>query len=476
MDATISTARIDNARMNNTIDNQGIPPLAGLCSYEAAALPGYSLETSVNLLRRYNYLKTQLNQILAAHLAHTPEWEVKCAMSLHLWLDAEHAASLRARVAEMREPPLGLDKVPDARLETWLNELIRAESTTELLIGVYRVARTELIATLERHLRETNPLADFPTCRILRQVLLEERQMLEWGEAAIRALDPNNLGASWEAHTWSYLNVAGGLEGRLEPHPTTTANLPTARSDGKPYQMAVTPRRDARFQDSFNRSAMIDSYYDDPSLQPDERIYALLYKRLREMDVPEWMAPILYKTKGKPFAYYHDLSRQLWDECRHAMMGEVGLARDGIPFYAYPLDLKTSSALNEHFSPLDAHTVLWGIEQSLMARDTGKQYEWTIARDGQDDLAVTFQDFDWADEVLHAQIGRRWLTSEFENAEAMRQHASKVLEALHQKMELYAQRSSQEPWWTDFLERARANVASRGKVSDQGVTATATKD
>ena len=65
MDATISTARIDNARMNNTTDNQGIPPLAGLCSYEAAALPGYSLETSVNLLRRYNYLKTQLNQILA---------------------------------------------------------------------------------------------------------------------------------------------------------------------------------------------------------------------------------------------------------------------------------------------------------------------------------------------------------------------------------------------------------------------------
>ena len=89
---------------------------------------------------------------------------------------------------------------------------------------------------------------------------------------------------------------------------------------------------------------------------------------------------------------------------------------------------------------------------------------------------MTFQDFDWADEVLHAQIGRRWLTSEFENPEAMRQHASKVLEALHAKMELYAQRSSQEPWWTDFLERARANVASRGKVSDQGVTATATKD
>ena len=51
-------------------------------------------------------------------------------------------------------------------------------------------------------------------------------------------------------------------------------------------------------------------------------------KRLREIDVPEMMAPILFKTHGKPWEYYRDMSRQLWDEARHAMMGEVGcLAR-----------------------------------------------------------------------------------------------------------------------------------------------------
>jgi hypothetical protein len=443
--------------MNNSqINNLGIPPLAGLCSYEAAADPGYSVETSVELMRRYNYLKTQLNQILAAHLARTPEWEVKCGLSLHLWLDAEHAASLRARVGEMREPPLGLDKVPDARLEQFLAEVIRAETTLELMIGVYRVARAELIQTLERHLAETNPLADYPTRRVLKQILLEEREMLEWGEAAIRALE-DGTGKHWEAHTRAFLEAAGGLSGDA---PVLEHSF-TPRSDGTAYVMDATANRDARFEDSFNRSAEIDQYYSDPKRPLDERIYALLYKRLREMDVPEWMAPIIFKTKGKPFTYYVDLSRQLWDECRHAMMGEVGLARDGVPFYQYPLDLKSSASLNQHFSPLDAHVILWGIEQSLMARETGKQFEWTIARDGQDDLAATFQDYDWADEVLHAQIGRRWLQSEFENYAAMQKHYEQVMPKWSESSAKYSDRSSQEPWWEKFLEVARKNAKAR---------------
>lgn len=62
------------------VDNLGIPPLAGLCSYAEACRVGYSVEQSVELLKRYNYVEAQLNTILAAHLPRTPEWEVKCAM------------------------------------------------------------------------------------------------------------------------------------------------------------------------------------------------------------------------------------------------------------------------------------------------------------------------------------------------------------------------------------------------------------
>jgi hypothetical protein len=56
----------------------------------------------------------------------------------------------------------------------------------------------------------------------------------------------------------------------------------------------------------------------------------MLYKRIREIDVPEMMASIIYETKGKDWEYYRDMTRQLWDEARHAMMGEVGFASLGV--------------------------------------------------------------------------------------------------------------------------------------------------
>ena len=439
------------------IDNLGISPLAGLCTYEEAQRPGIGVERNVELLRRYNFVMSRLNLVLAAHLPATPEWEVKGAISLHLWLDAEHATSLRSRISEMREPPLHLDQVPDDRLEALMEEVIRAGSTLELLVGVYRVVRGDLVQSLRKHLADTNPLADHPTRRALRLILLEEEETLTWGETAISALSRSAADGqtvlAFEKHLRAFLEAAGGLYGDL--HPSGQA-LPTARWDGAPYQMDVVPRRDARFRDPFNRAARVDDYYTDDSLPFEERVMAMMCKRLREMDVPEWMGPILFKTSGKPWEYYRDVSRQLWDEARHAMMGEVGFIRGQVPFYRYPVDFRTSNALNLEFSPLEAHTVLWAIEQSQMPRKTGKRYEWTIARDGKDNLAVTFQDYDWADEVLHAQIGRRWLEADYENAEAMRNAGSAIQERLVAVMERLAERSAQVPWWPALLDDLRS--------------------
>ena len=56
----------------------------------------------------------------------------------------------------------------------------------------------------------------------------------------------------------------------------------------------------------------------------------MLFKRLREIDVPEMMASIIAETPGKPWQYYVDMTRQLWDEARHAMMGEAGFVQAGI--------------------------------------------------------------------------------------------------------------------------------------------------
>ncbi len=44
-------------------------------------------------------------------------------------------------------------------------------------------------------------------------------------------------------------------------------------------------------------------------------------------------------------------------------------------------------------------------------------------------LSALFQDYDWADEVLHARIGRDWYLKEFKNApEGVRLRRSKLVE------------------------------------------------
>lgn len=443
-------------RVNN--NNLGLIPLAGVCSYEDACKVGYDIDHNVSLLRRYLYSESQLNQILAAHITNVPEWEVKGAFGLHMWLDAEHSAALRKRVTEMREPPLHLDKVPDDQLEAFFHEVIRAETTLELVVGIYRVAKSELVRSMKKHIAETNPLVDHPTCRVLKLILVEEEESLSWGEDAVRALirteEDQQAAMKWQKHLETFLFAAGGISGDLvKPQDWQPV---TPRANGQAYDMKVEPRRDARFADFYNSTANFDQYYFDENRPADERTYALLFKRLREMDVPEWMGPIIYKTKGKPWEYYTDLSRQLWDEARHSMMGEVGLYQDGVEFYKYPVEYLTTMALNTTATPLEAHLVLWYIEQGLMPKDIGKHFEWVIAKASDNELAKTFQDYDWADEVLHAQIGRKWLVSEFKDMGELKEIAESVMKRnLAEKVRLSLQ-SDQKEWWPEFLAEIRA--------------------
>lgn len=362
-------------------DRFSFPPLAGIASYAEAGRPGFSVKENTSLLCRYNYVKSRLVEVVSAHITGTPEWEIKAGFSLHLWLDAEHAAMIRRRVGEMREPPLHLDQVPDDRLRVWLDEVIRARNSLELIVGLYRVVKPALSQAFRSHLEKTNPLADHPTGRMLRLILQEETEMQAWGEAVIRALirspEDEQAAQDWADHLGYFLGLAGGITG-LDPVMPENS-LHARRSDGNPYAMELVPRRDERFHDSFNTTEAAHGVYQDESKPIDERMFALIYKRLREMGVPEYLSTVMYRTQGKPWDYYVDLSRQVWDETRHALMGETALHLHGIAFHEFPVNVHISTALNR-LDPLQAHAILWGVEQGLMPKNTGKHYEWQSPR------------------------------------------------------------------------------------------------
>src|SRR6266478_739919 len=146
--------------MNTYKSFRGLPPLAGVCSMADATKPGLSIEECVRRLKRYHYAFKRLQQLFTARITAEPIYELKMAFSHHAHLCAEHAAALRQRVGEMREPPLGLEAVPDHSLEIFFDEILSAPTTEELLTGVYDQALPALKAALERHLRYTNPLSD----------------------------------------------------------------------------------------------------------------------------------------------------------------------------------------------------------------------------------------------------------------------------------------------------------------------------
>ncbi len=121
----------------NYASYKGLPTLAGLCSMDEAMKPGLSVEDCVQRLKRYHYALKRLTQIFVARITAEPIYELKTAFSLHAHYCAEHVTELCQRVGEMREPPLGLEAVPDKYLALLFVEVLAAPSTEELLLGVY---------------------------------------------------------------------------------------------------------------------------------------------------------------------------------------------------------------------------------------------------------------------------------------------------------------------------------------------------
>ena len=414
--------------MTNTAAPYRLPPLAGLCSFNDAQRTAMSVGECVGWMKRHHYLLVRLHEIFTAKITAEPVFELKTAFSLHSYLCAEHVSAFRQRVSELREPPLGLDAVPHAALKMLCDEVLCSPTHAELVLGLYEVVVPALIDSLKLYVATTNLLADAPSVRVTRFCLLEMEDLASFGHQAVEALvdaGSRERLASWRTLLDDCLIESKGISGR-DPDTgnaassnggsTTPENRPSVverpRFSAPPFQYDPVPRRDDRFQDSFNAGVNPEAFLYDDRFSARDKTLMMFYKRLREIDVPEMMASILHQTPGKPWKYYRDMTRQLWDEARHAMLGEVGFMHLGIDWSRIPINFTWSRNLNTQLKPWERHAVLFFIEQGLMPR-TGKKYEWETGLASGIPLSGLFQDFDWADEVLHAQIGREWYVKEF---------------------------------------------------------------
>ncbi len=449
----------------------GLPELAGLTSFSHAAAPGLSIQEVVDCLKRSHFLLVRLWQALLTRLTAEPIYEVKMLFSYHAYLCAELATTHRERVAEMRHPPLGLEKIPHPALDLLCAEILHAPTLLEMCSGIYDVLLPALQQAWEQQLTATNPLADAPTVRLLRHGLMDLAEMISGGQRTVLALQPEAEPPhllDWHAYLRSCLSAAGGIAGDAPQ-----ADPPPPRASAQPRPYDRSPQRDQRFPDPYNMGVHAEAFLYDPHFSAADKTLMLYYKRLREIDVPEMMASILVELNGQPWEFYRDLTRQLWDEARHAMMGEVGFVSAGIDWAKFVMiNFTWSKGLNEQLTPTERHAVLWFIEQGLMTK-TGKRYEWEVGQASGDALAATFQDYDWADEVLHARIGRDWYVKNFDGVDSAAAYGSACWSKVVSGWETWRQagKTAHHNWWPALYTEA---CRLRGVEPDPAAAAFAT--
>ena len=459
--------------MNMASGWRNLPPLAGLCSYDDALREGMSVDQCVNWMKRHHYLLVRLHQIFTARITAEPVYELKTAFSLHSYLCAEHASAFRQRVSELREPPLGLEVVPHAGLERLCDEVLCAPSHVELTLGLYECIVPALVDSLKKYMATTNLLVDAPSVRVTRFCLLEMEEVAAFGQQAVACLVDERSRTqlvSWLQLLTNCIAVAEGVSGGDEPveidvqqsscdDSTDAAQSLSSRVQPHfsktPFVYDPVPQRDERFQDSYNAGVNPEAFLYDQRFAARDKTLMMFYKRMREIDVPEMMASILFQTPGKPWKYYRDMSRQLWDEARHAMLGEVGFVHLGIEWSRIPINFTWSRNLNTQLKPWERHAVLFFIEQGLMPR-TGKRYEWEVGLASGIPLAGLFQDFDWADEVLHAQIGREWYVKEFGDLNEAMSYGDRCWSQVlsHWRSYLDDGLTAHRNWWPEIYQAA----------------------
>ena len=435
---------------------KGLPELVGLHCMTDAISKGLTVSESVERLKRYHWTAKRLSHILISRITSMPIYELKMAFSLHAHYLAEHVEPFFNRVREMREPPYGMDASPHEALELLLDEVQNAPTTETLLLGLYEKIIPAFIRGLERHIDDNNKLFDHPTYRLCRLALIEIQDIDDYGKKAISALvtqDTRQENKKWLGLLDDCLQAMGDLDGTQTKHEKILDRIHSL----KPYVFEYVPRRDERFSDVFNMRVNAEAFLLDEKYEPLPKTLMLYFKRMREIDVPEMMASIIYETKDKPWSYYKDLIRHVWDEARHAMMGEVGFVSLNIDWTKIPFNITWSYLLNTSLTSKERHSILFFIEQGLMPAKIGKKYEWDVAVATANRLTQLIQDYDWADEVLHAKIGRTWIVPEIGGQNEAMEYGnkawSKVLKDSYDKFEASGL-TQHKNWWPEIYSQA----------------------
>lgn len=372
---------------------------------------GISVEESAKRLQRIAFVDRELMSIEAGHMIARPEYELKGALGRMMWQDALHYDQFRTRCKQLRMSTVSFERCPDAGLREVTNRILESETTLALLTALFEVIKPAQLDAIHQYLQVAQPIVDEPTIYILRHQIIDREEQIHYGLSALNELlvaaspEEKDKTEQWKTYIRALLEAAGGINGtgeRKEPDPKLVVA-------SKPFTLPKTSVRDERFKTEIIKLKGIP--FADTN---EDRFKMMMYTRFFEMSPAEAVAYVHFTTKGKPWAFYYDTARHLWDEVRHSWFGQAALRSHGYDIYSVPNWTGWYDMTSNAFENDEAYTHLTiAIEKAAMKYPPGKREEWEFCRDvAKDPLMTTFQDFDWADEVVHAGYGQRWIIEE----------------------------------------------------------------
>jgi hypothetical protein len=108
-----------------------------------------------------------------------------------------------------------------------------------------------------------------------------------------------------------------------------------------------------------------------------------------------------------------------------------------------------------------------------MPGGSGKRFEYETAVAAGDRLSALFHDYDWADEVLHAHIGRSWLRAAGLYTPDVLEHGRAIHERTWKELDRYRESGDSPDWWFDFVEEVlgQPSAVTREELRDPEVVA-----
>ena len=283
----------------------------------------------------------------------------------------------------------------------FLDEASYGDESSEVARIAWWIHR-ELLAAYEDYLATTNPLADAPTCELLETFLLRLRDTVACLDGYLEKIGIPEPERDLPSRLRKFADAAGGIDGSKP------------RGESAPREKSVEPLAVSRRPGRDAGLPRVWEYVKPPIEEVSDYFAYMLGIRFSEISVAEGLAIVLCETKEMPWEFYWDISRHLWDEVRHSMMGEAAIETTfgtvtAIPMREYESVYCMEASALEQYATLGLE-----IEGAQMKYPIGKRGEWEFCRDAaKHPLMTTFQDFDWADEVLHVGIAKRQLSESF---------------------------------------------------------------